>query len=353
MSIFPYIYYMIKSFHITDDEKQIALYAGLVTSAFALAECLAGPVWGRLSDKYGRKPILLTGLAGTGISVLVFGFAQNLQTALLARALGGLLNGNIGVLQTTVAEVVNSEQNQARCYAMMPFVWCLGAIIGSALGGALADPVQNYPSIFHTGTIFERYPYLLTNLVCASFVMFSLSVGVFFLKETHEDKQDRKDLGLQMGNRIVRNFKEMLPLRSWKRESVSGRKEGYTDEALSLLVEEGPPRYRSAASSPALPFTEPGDLPPEYRSLAGSPRHSLEPLDRKVDQVDLEAPRNIDQKRDMGTARPCHLLQALDRQVIRGDLEALQEIDPTRDAGITKAFTKQVIFNIAGFGVLA
>lgn len=93
MSIFPYVYYMISSFHITSDEKQIALYAGMVTSAFAFAEFSTGVVWGRLSDRIGRKPVLLTGLAGTGISMLVFGFAPNLPTALLARAMGGLLNG--------------------------------------------------------------------------------------------------------------------------------------------------------------------------------------------------------------------------------------------------------------------
>jgi MFS family permease len=92
MSIFPYVYYMISSFHITSDEKQIALYAGMVTSAFAFAEFSTGVFWGRLSDKVGRKPILLTGLAGTGIS-MVFGFSPNLTTALIARALGGLLNG--------------------------------------------------------------------------------------------------------------------------------------------------------------------------------------------------------------------------------------------------------------------
>ncbi|KAG9576541.1 hypothetical protein KCU86_g19030, partial [Aureobasidium melanogenum] len=67
MSIFPYVYYMISSFHITNDEKQIALYAGMVTSAFAFAEFSTGVMWGRLSDKVGRKPILLMGLAGTGI----------------------------------------------------------------------------------------------------------------------------------------------------------------------------------------------------------------------------------------------------------------------------------------------
>lgn len=96
MSIFPYVYYMISSFHITNDEKQIALYAGMVTSAFAFAEFSTGVMWGRLSDKVGRKPILLMGLAGTGISMIVFGFSPNLTTALIARALGGLLNGSVG-----------------------------------------------------------------------------------------------------------------------------------------------------------------------------------------------------------------------------------------------------------------
>lgn len=93
MGIFPYIYFMIQDFKITDDEKMISFYAGMVTSAFTFAEFCAGVFWGRLSDRIGRKPVLLTGLAGTAISVLIFGFAPNLAVALIARALGGLLNG--------------------------------------------------------------------------------------------------------------------------------------------------------------------------------------------------------------------------------------------------------------------
>jgi MFS family permease len=93
MSIFPYIYFMIQHFNITDDEREIAMYAGMVTSAFAIAEFMASIFWGRLSDRVGRKPILITGLVGTGISMLIFGFSENLGMALFARALGGLLNG--------------------------------------------------------------------------------------------------------------------------------------------------------------------------------------------------------------------------------------------------------------------
>ena len=84
---------MIKSFKITSEDRQIAMYAGMVTSAFAFAEFSTGVVWGKLSDRIGRKPVLLTGLAGTGLSMLVFGFAPSLPVALLGRALGGILNG--------------------------------------------------------------------------------------------------------------------------------------------------------------------------------------------------------------------------------------------------------------------
>jgi len=318
MSIFPYIYYMIESFGITSDGKQIALYAGLVTSAFAFAECLAGPFWGRLSDKYGRKPILLTGIAGTGLSMLVFGFARNLPMALIARALGGILNGNIGVLQTTVAEVITVEAHQARAYAIMPFVWCLGSIVGSAMGGALADPVRNYSSAFNHGTIFERYPYLLTNLVCAAVVAFSLTIGMLFLEETHEDKKERRDIGLETGNWILSRF--------WRSAAapVSSRKGDHSEEAYMLACEDDlPPDYSSTASSPVLPPVV-GLPPPEYRSIEGSPRSS---------EADADA-----------------------RGGFAGDVEEAL-LDTQRESrkapAISCAFTRQVVYNIVGFGILA
>jgi MFS family permease len=86
---------MIQDFEVTKDKAQISVYAGMVTSAFAFAEFSSGVAWGRLSDKIGRKPVLLAGLAGTALSMLIFGFAPNLPVALLARALGGLLNGYV------------------------------------------------------------------------------------------------------------------------------------------------------------------------------------------------------------------------------------------------------------------
>ena len=93
MSIFPYIYYMIESFGVDKEDPLISFYGGLVTAAFTFAEFSSGMLWGKLSDRIGRKPVLLTGLAGTGLSMLVFGFSPNIYVAVVARALGGLLNG--------------------------------------------------------------------------------------------------------------------------------------------------------------------------------------------------------------------------------------------------------------------
>ncbi|KAK8159805.1 major facilitator superfamily transporter [Phyllosticta citrichinensis] len=251
MSIFPYIYYMIISFEITNDEKQIAMYAGMVTSAFAFAEFLTGIMWGHISDRVGRKPILLLGLAGTGLSMLMFGFAKNLPMAMLARALGGLLNGNMGVLQTTVAEVVTVESHQHHAYAIMPFVWCLGSIIGSGLGGTLAEPVKGYPSVFSPGSLFDKFPYLLPNLFCTAIVCFSLIIGILFLEETHEDKKDRKDYGAACGRWLLRKLRGHED-----DEVVLAAKAGYIEQTCYLLADESddeqPPGYQSTERSPRL-----------------------------------------------------------------------------------------------------
>ncbi|CAL3969997.1 unnamed protein product, partial [Diplocarpon coronariae] len=101
-SIFPYAWPLVKKFHV-GDESNASFYAGLLISAFALAESLTGMFWGAFSDTVGRKPVLLLGCAGTILSMIVVGFSSNIWMALAGRALGGFLNGNIGVIQTMVA----------------------------------------------------------------------------------------------------------------------------------------------------------------------------------------------------------------------------------------------------------
>lgn len=93
-------------------EENAAFYAGLLVSGFALAEASTAILWGTISDKYGRKPIVLSGLAGVALSSLIFGVAQNYWVALAARIVGGLLNGNVAVMQTMVAEMVKNPKHE-------------------------------------------------------------------------------------------------------------------------------------------------------------------------------------------------------------------------------------------------
>ena len=110
-SIFPYAWALIKRFQV-GNEDDASFYAGLLISAFSLAEALMGMYWGGLSDRVGRKPVLLLGCVGTMFSMVMVGFAENLWVALIGRALGGLLNGNIGVIQTMVGELVTKPEHE-------------------------------------------------------------------------------------------------------------------------------------------------------------------------------------------------------------------------------------------------
>ena len=97
---------MVKDFNI-GDKHNASFFAGILISSFSLSEALTGMLWGSLSDRVGRKPVLLFGCLGTTLSMLVVGFSTNFAMALVGRTLGGFLNGNIGVIQTMV---VSSSQ---------------------------------------------------------------------------------------------------------------------------------------------------------------------------------------------------------------------------------------------------
>jgi MFS family permease len=100
----------------------------------------SGLPWGWLADRYGRKPIILSGLLGSITATLIFGFSRSFTQALIARIVSGLLNGNIGPMRTMIVELVVDKAHRARAFSVLPFAWSLGSIIGPAIGGTLIPP---------------------------------------------------------------------------------------------------------------------------------------------------------------------------------------------------------------------
>lgn len=118
-SIFPYAWALVKRFEV-GEEKDASFYAGLLISSFSLAEAAMGMFWGGFSDRVGRKPVLMLGCAGTMLSMIMVGFSSNIWIALIGRAAGGLLNGNIGVIQTMVGELVSKPEHEREYFTATP-----------------------------------------------------------------------------------------------------------------------------------------------------------------------------------------------------------------------------------------
>lgn len=97
-------------------------------STFFLAQTLFVLQWGRLSDKIGRKPVVLIGISGLALSMLCFGLSRSFPAIVASRSLAGLLNGNAGVLKAMMGEITD-ETNAAQGFSFIPMVWVAGSTL--------------------------------------------------------------------------------------------------------------------------------------------------------------------------------------------------------------------------------
>lgn len=192
-SISPYLPAMAASFPDVK-ENEVGLYVGLIASSFALAQFATNFAWGWLSDRVGRKPIVLTGTFLTACCFVAFGFSRTLWQAVLAQALMGLVNGNQGVISTCLGEITD-RSNQSRAFTYLPVIYGIGGITGPIVGGLLVmkqDP-------FHPDQP-NPYPYLLPNLVSAAVLGLDLILTMLFLEESLEEAQDLPPLSKRVGS---------------------------------------------------------------------------------------------------------------------------------------------------------
>lgn len=163
-------------------KNEIAKWVGISSAVVASCQCIMAVPWGTFSDRVGRKYTILLGLTSTMFFSLVFGFSRSLTTLLISRAFLGLMNGNVGIIRTMVAELVREKELQPLAFSMMPLVWSIGSIFGPAFGGALANPAVKHPEIFGNWEIFKKYPFALPNILSAIFFVVGITTGFLFLE---------------------------------------------------------------------------------------------------------------------------------------------------------------------------
>jgi MFS family permease len=143
----------------------------LIFSAYAIGAFFGEPFWGRLSDRIGRKPLLISTVSGNCLCYLALAFAPNVYIAFLVRLLGGLASGNGSVVQGYIADVSPPDDRAGRL-SLLGAAYNIGFIVGPALGGLLA-----HPSAGHAGF---RTPLI----VCAVLSALCASAIFLFVKES-------------------------------------------------------------------------------------------------------------------------------------------------------------------------
>jgi len=128
---------------------------GLLFASYSVMQLVFSPVLGRLSDKYGRRPILLMSLLGTAVGFLVLGFATTLWMLFVGRIIDGISGGNISTAQAYIADITTTE-NRAKGMGLIGAAFGLGFIFGPAIGGILSRWGIQVPFFFAAGLCFAN-----------------------------------------------------------------------------------------------------------------------------------------------------------------------------------------------------
>src|SRR5262249_12657063 len=124
-----------------------AVTVGLLSTSFSFMQFVFAPIWGRLSDRIGRRPVILLGLLRSLAAHLLFGLARSLVVLFIARIFAGVAGANISTAQAYVADVTTHE-NRARGMGLVGAAFGLGFIFGPAIGGFLSRYGYQMPSFF-------------------------------------------------------------------------------------------------------------------------------------------------------------------------------------------------------------
>jgi MFS family permease len=173
--IVPFLAYYVESFGAR------AAVVGLLMGSYSLAQFVFAPIWGKVSDRVGRRPILLLGLLGSVAGFTSFGLAGTLSMLFIGRIVMGIFGATIPTAQAAVADVTQPA-DRARGMGLIGAAIGLGFILGPALGGILAQ----LSTALHVD-LFRRNPYALPCLAAAGLAAANFCAAAFLLPESLPD----------------------------------------------------------------------------------------------------------------------------------------------------------------------
>lgn len=179
--IIPFLTYLVKDLADAQGVVQVGLWVGLLMTSYSAAQFLFSPVWGSLSDRIGRRPVLMVGLVGNTVFFTAFGFSNTLLFALAMRFLAGVFNGNIAVARAYIGDVSTPQQLATRM-GLIGAAFGLGFTIGPFIGGEFSSPAERWD--LFVGTVFDTYPYLLPCVIASVLSTGSLVLAFYKLPES-------------------------------------------------------------------------------------------------------------------------------------------------------------------------
>jgi MFS family permease len=139
--VLPLLPFYASDFHASD------IQIGILYSIFSAAQLIFSPLWGSLSDRFGRRPIMLLSTFGAAVSYVMFGLADSYWMLLVSRAIAGIMGGNISAAQAYIADVTKPEERAAGM-GLIGAAFGLGFVIGPAAATALLHP--SFPSVMES-----------------------------------------------------------------------------------------------------------------------------------------------------------------------------------------------------------
>ncbi|KAG2338319.1 MFS general substrate transporter [Suillus weaverae] len=184
----PFTPQLIRDIGVTNgDEQQVGYYVNFLHLSYHVPQTLAVLYWSRLSDRIGRKPVILTASFAIATTMLSFGLSRTFLGLLVSRVICGAFNGENGIIKSMMMDITDAT-NLPNAYGYMPLPSMLAAILGPLTGGSLSRPADRFPEIFGRYELLKTHPYLLACTVPALCACILWLIMYFRLKESASTK---------------------------------------------------------------------------------------------------------------------------------------------------------------------